>query len=325
MNTMIGNRDLSVDIAKGIGIILVVWAHTKMSDLVFSFHMPLFFILSGFFIKDEDTGFFLYKKYRTLLFPLAFFYVLSLIAKLVLRFLILDKNELVGQITSGSIFSLTTVDVTLWFLVCLWIMLMIFHFINCYVSNLYLKIVLIGILFLGGCLCFKKTIEIPCYIVQACICLPFLYVGRVYNSFLKKYFHSFTLLCTSLIVFIISYSIFEPKTNLLQYHISGIAAFLLPALSGSFSVIGLSQCMAKYPDRLTSKIISSVGMTSMSIMVLSEDVRVVFKFCDGVTTSVWVNVFIETALIVFITYLVGKVLDSKCPYIWKNVPFKSEK
>ena len=51
-----GNRTQSVDIAKGILIILVVVAHAQMDivhDIIFMFHMPLFFVISGFLMKRE--------------------------------------------------------------------------------------------------------------------------------------------------------------------------------------------------------------------------------------------------------------------------------
>ena len=52
-------RDKSVDILKGIGIILVVVGHANcpqtLRDIIYSFHMPLFFICSGFFFSLTDT------------------------------------------------------------------------------------------------------------------------------------------------------------------------------------------------------------------------------------------------------------------------------
>lgn len=53
---LLSNRDKSVDIAKGIGIILVVWGHTfgccpVMKEIDF-FHMPLFFFVAGFFLPE---------------------------------------------------------------------------------------------------------------------------------------------------------------------------------------------------------------------------------------------------------------------------------
>lgn len=41
------NRDSQLDILKGIGILLVVFAHVCHSDFIYLFHMPLFFFLSG--------------------------------------------------------------------------------------------------------------------------------------------------------------------------------------------------------------------------------------------------------------------------------------
>ena len=66
------------DIAKGIGIVLVVWGHSSLPfefrKWVYSFHMPLFFILSGYFYKSQKYGFtdFFLRKLRTLIIPYFF-------------------------------------------------------------------------------------------------------------------------------------------------------------------------------------------------------------------------------------------------------------
>lgn len=49
-----------IDVAKGITILLVVVGHVEsapspLRSLIYSFHMPLFFILSGFFFKKGDV------------------------------------------------------------------------------------------------------------------------------------------------------------------------------------------------------------------------------------------------------------------------------
>ena len=66
-----------VDVAKGIAILLVVVGHTFsaydpgsfLNKFIYSFHMPLFFILSGFFYKPQEFKKALGKKVRSLLFP----------------------------------------------------------------------------------------------------------------------------------------------------------------------------------------------------------------------------------------------------------------
>lgn len=58
-----GGRDRTVDVAKGIGILLVVLGHnaaildTSLQTAIFSFHMPLFLFLSGVYLKPEADGF----------------------------------------------------------------------------------------------------------------------------------------------------------------------------------------------------------------------------------------------------------------------------
>ena len=46
-----------IDIAKGIGIILVVIGHISqikvLNDIIYSFHMPLFFIISWYLYKRK--------------------------------------------------------------------------------------------------------------------------------------------------------------------------------------------------------------------------------------------------------------------------------
>lgn len=49
----LSQRDSSIDIARGISIFLVVWGHANLplSSLIYTFHIPVFFIISGFVYK----------------------------------------------------------------------------------------------------------------------------------------------------------------------------------------------------------------------------------------------------------------------------------
>ena len=55
----ITTRNLELDIMKGISIILMIFAHTEYVgnayNLIYSFHMPLFFLLGGYLSKDNCT------------------------------------------------------------------------------------------------------------------------------------------------------------------------------------------------------------------------------------------------------------------------------
>lgn len=133
-----------IDIAKGIGIILVVIAHTQMPSysmfygndnvvrlLIYSFHMPLFFFLSGMCFKNDGITFkeFLAKKIKTLILPyftfsviwIAFESALSILNhSFSLNFLLREFKSYLLQIRNHAI----------WFLTCLFVLELVFFVIS---------------------------------------------------------------------------------------------------------------------------------------------------------------------------------------------------
>ena len=74
--TTIYNRLSYMDIAKGFGILCVIAGHMgneAINRFVFSFHMPLFFIISGYFLSQKHTPKeVLFKRCKKLLPPYIF-------------------------------------------------------------------------------------------------------------------------------------------------------------------------------------------------------------------------------------------------------------
>ena len=75
-----------VDNSKAIGIVLVVTGHTvglgePVYKYIYSFHIPLFFFLSGFLLKQKHlkTEFFTFakEKFKVLIIPYLSFWVIS--------------------------------------------------------------------------------------------------------------------------------------------------------------------------------------------------------------------------------------------------------
>ena len=78
-------REIWADNAKVIGIFLMVLGHNALAndgvfDFIYSFHMPLFFILSGYFSSAKQEQFlpYLKKNAKALLVPYIVFYLLTL-------------------------------------------------------------------------------------------------------------------------------------------------------------------------------------------------------------------------------------------------------
>lgn len=77
------NRIPVIDIMRGLGIILVVMGHIScephLSCWIYSFHMPLFFFISGmsFFVAGKKM--YIWKQVKHLLIPYLFFSILSFV------------------------------------------------------------------------------------------------------------------------------------------------------------------------------------------------------------------------------------------------------
>lgn len=76
---MLEPRNTSIDILKGLGIVSMVAGHVPVNQflvhLIYVFHMPLFFFISGYLYRDKELSFkmLLEKNSKKLLFPYIFF------------------------------------------------------------------------------------------------------------------------------------------------------------------------------------------------------------------------------------------------------------
>ena len=125
-----------LDLAKGIGIILVIAGHCiKLShwscQLIFAFHMPLFFFLSGFTFSTKDSfGTTVFKKSKTLIVPFLAFFTLGL----VMTCLIPPWEEKLSQ--AGLLQDIMLADPanvhnsSIWFLICLFFVVLLYWVLN---------------------------------------------------------------------------------------------------------------------------------------------------------------------------------------------------
>lgn len=94
-----------IDLARGVGIFLVVLGHVaKMPNFIglyiYTFHIPLFFFLSGYLfnpLKFKNTADFLLSRARRLVWPYSLFSVLSFLFFLVINWGSVTKNGILGH------------------------------------------------------------------------------------------------------------------------------------------------------------------------------------------------------------------------------------
>jgi acyltransferase len=179
-----------IDTLKGIGILLVVLGHTYIPEIlqkyIYSFHMPLFFYISGYLHSQKQHTFkdFLQKKYKSLIVPYILFTIISVIIMLLRAFWGNKENISLYQLILQCLYIDDKViwNTPIWFLVVLFIVENLFYFIvkKKLLSNLLImfSFILIGLVFAF------YSIKLSFGLSIACIALSFYNLG--YLS--KKYY-----------------------------------------------------------------------------------------------------------------------------------------
>lgn len=258
----------SIDALKGIGIVLVILGHTHglFRNYIFSFHMPLFFFISGFLFnieKYKSVGVFIKKKFKTLLIPYIFFSFISLIVAFIVTNNESDILQVVKQLLISSRNNIN-INPTLWFLTCLFIIELLFYGVSKTVKNKYLKFIIILILSIVGFFS-SKTISLPFSLNLAAYYLMFYLLGSLFKGIkqTKKMLSIYSAcLFIGIILFIKpsyfeSVNIFFQSNNLLEYLYS-----LLIAIIGILGCMRLSFILQK------SDILGFFGRNSLIIFAL---------------------------------------------------------
>lgn len=158
------NRLEWLDGVKGIAIILVVVGHnigsnTLIFQYIYGFHMPLFFFLSGYVYNENKYPNLLClvnQKLRTILNPYFIFGAIS-----VLMYSIYINNDMAVlrtfMIANRAEMSLVPFNTPLWFLPCLFIIVILYYFVKKYIHNVYILLLLLFLLSYFG----FHTIQAP--------------------------------------------------------------------------------------------------------------------------------------------------------------------
>lgn len=133
-----GQRIEWIDYSKGLGMFLVMFAHLpiplELQHYIYTFHMPLFFFLSGYLYchdKQQDFKSFVYKKFKSLLVPyfcfsiiIYFFWLQSVLGYDIIG---VSYNGLLIRPLVCSILGLRDYNGTLWFIACLFVTEIFFY------------------------------------------------------------------------------------------------------------------------------------------------------------------------------------------------------
>lgn len=330
-------RILYLDIAKGIGMLLVVIGHTEyvsasIRQYISSFHMPLFFLISGVLIwyKEEEYKEWEYlfeKKVSRLLVPYFLFSIFYLVIESS-RLLIKDLEGW-STIFRGIYQSICLQGVSvLWFLPALFLSEMIFIWIRknsnhvqtvwCLVA-LFISIYFINIdvqmFFLARSdkLILSMLYDIISMLLRGFFCVGFVGVGYYAGKMLlpKQFPTVLEFFMSAIFMVIVGIAVGQNlNTDLRGMNLGNLFWFFLCSIFGSLGIIFGCRVLSKLPLRMIHRVFEYIGCNSLFIMATHIDFRILYisiKLAELIDTVIQ-NRILLSILIVLLVFILEFIM-----------------
>lgn len=306
-----------IDICKGIGILTVILGHKAiMFPYIYSFHMPLFFLISGYLFsheKYENLNEFLIAKIKTLLVPYVIFSLISIIIMFIrsgaggitesfsfaqcFREMLLSKRNVISY--NGS----------LWFLTSLFTVEILFYILTKYIKHdiiISLIVVLLGYI---GCTILQAPASLhtlPWSLDASMYYIVFFTIGYFLKLEKLKIPNKFRFSTFIVCLFISTSLIFNWDTiNLIFANRLGLHGGLYIlfkeiciSISGVYTVIYISKILGK------SRKLSYIGKNSLIIFAL----HIPIGFFVVEKTLFLLKIQSLTVSIIAFAYTIGSIL-----------------
>lgn len=269
-------REIWIDVAKGLGIILVVLGHTLIPDgivkFIFAFHMPLFFFISGYLFSFNSyptlNGLVL-KKAKQLLIPYLIAFFITYFYWLFIgrtHGADMENNQLWWQPFQALIYGgdwLKGIFAPLWFFTGLFVTQIYFYL----TKNLkpFLVFIIIALASIGGFYLSKIEPYQFAWSFDAALLTIFFYgLGYLLKDKIKNTIDKlkpFPLIAGSILLFTLTYFLSQYNVKMSFYaNIYGdYFLFIFGALAGTAALIGLAKLWQN------SKILEFLGRNSLII------------------------------------------------------------
>ncbi|MDD2907510.1 MAG: acyltransferase family protein [Candidatus Gracilibacteria bacterium] len=290
-----------VDNLRGIGIILIVLGHCFFPDnsllikFLFTFHVGLFFFLSGYLFNSEkhsDFLLFVKNKFFRLIIP---FFIFNII-----MFSFYKIKELLGgnvffvdfdsffkgifyasYLPNHSEFILTNIPT--WFLVSLFVVSIYYFLLNKFVKNRLFRVI---ILFLISFLVFIESkyvvFRLPFSMEISLMAMLFYGLGHSYRKEISNFVDKINYFYLILIPFLIFFNIyFVNSTNFsTNFYGNNFLLFLLNGFFGIFLIIIISKIIKQntFLDFLGKNSILILGLEWVKFLVLSIVIYLSFGY-----------------------------------------------
>lgn len=273
-----------INTLRAIGIITVIIGHndTILTKYIYSFHMALFFFLSGLTfneIKWSNTYGFIKSRIKSLVIPYfiyaAFLYViwipLDLFQGKLITKDILIKN-LFGIFYSQGSHKYMTWGIPMWFLTCLFVVSILYYFLNKnFKENTIFSLIICAII---GYITKFLPVRLPWSIDVAFTAVVFYGIGHLYKKRIINYRISRKTI-SKMILFIGISVIFSSMNGRVDFYSNKFNNYILFYISAMFGILALVLIAKMIP---TNNILIFIGVNTIPILAFHIRALEVIKF-----------------------------------------------
>ena len=259
---------------KGIGILAVIAGHTTTDTiawkLIYSFHMPMFFILAGYFFKPNCN---LKKKLNNDFHRLLIPYFVTIFIWGTLLFLygnksistyeyLLKATFFASGYTHTSPFFATAPRISvLWFLVALFWCRTIYNYISCKTQH---KFVIAGIIAIIATITDRYIINLPLGLLTGMSAMMFYLIGDILHNNLPDRNTSrwFIIICATCWII----HLFFSKIEMCIYYYRIYPIDILGTTFGSIAIYYISKGICHHAMRMGGTFLATIGQISLTIL-----------------------------------------------------------
>ena len=321
------NRIETFDIARGIGILLMVMGHTgfgfEFSRVIHTFHMPLFFFVSGFFYRPQKfAGYWDYLRHeaRTLIVP----YLIFAVFYEFLHYLFSREFSINYFLLSVVSSNHNRIDVAgaLWFLLCLFSAKAVYHALTLIIKDT--KTITVTVVVISLTASFLRTfgVILPFALDSALSCQLLIHIGYLLYKYREKPFvrRLFNMTWWMLIIVVIVFFVAtfaNEHVNVRRNKYGILPLYLLSCYSGIFLTMNISSLLDKGKSCISTalcRMLSYWGRESIVFLLLNE--LILYIVSTGFSMvgilnhdTYWehgVEVIISMSLLSFTAFIVSK-------------------
>lgn len=302
-------RDESIDLLKGIGILSVVVGHALNTDVfpspkcdtirifVYVYHLPIFFFCSGFLFKEQRSFMqmtkSLTKKYNKFIYACCFSLLLIPVWIFMETLETMQIREIVQRILRIFLFRPSGIFVSaMWFIPFLCISQFLYYTILLFIKAMSARLIIITLLGVTGIVLTQKGYLHYYNINIALTMLPILFLGTLAREyklirFIERKMISFILcMLTGLSIFILN-NLTGDEIDLSKGQLYGGTAFYPIVIIGLIFCIALSQIVKLVSIRAMKVAYKWLGIMGKESLYIMAYHFIVFKFIDGVAYKIF--------------------------------------